>query len=105
MALIDHNYKFRWVEVGANGAASDSMIWNDCDLSDAVLDGTAGIPDGTPLRGTTQAIPNFIIIDDAFALQVYMMKPFAGKTLSYPEKIFNYRLSQARRVVENAFGI
>ena len=35
MALVDHDYKFHWVEVRANGAASDSMIWDDCNLRDA----------------------------------------------------------------------
>ena len=49
MALVDHDYKFWWVEVGANGAASDSLIWNDCDLGDAVLEGSAAISDATPL--------------------------------------------------------
>ena len=34
-----------------------------------------------------------------------VMKPFLGKNRSYPEKIFSYRLSQARRVFEKAFGI
>jgi hypothetical protein len=34
-----------------------------------------------------------------------IMKPFSHRTLAYEEKKFNYRLSRARRVVKNAFGI
>jgi hypothetical protein len=34
-----------------------------------------------------------------------LKKPFPGKDLSNERRIFNYRLSQARRRVECAFGI
>jgi hypothetical protein len=33
------------------------------------------------------------------------MKPYASRNLTHEQRIFNYRLSRAHRIVENAFGI
>lgn len=46
-----------------------------------------------------------MVADDAFPLCQYIMKKYSHQNLSHDEKIFNYRLSRARRIVENFFRI
>ena len=67
--------------------------------------GTIGFPDPEELQGTGFLCNYHLIGDDAFPLRKDIMKPFPFRQLNYEQHIFNYRLSQARRVVENAFGI
>lgn len=104
-ALVDADYKFLWCDVGAPGSNSDATIFLTSDLRACIEDGSIGLPDPQPLRFDDRVMPYFIIGDDAFPLQTWLMKPFSRLQLTDSERIFNYRLSRARRVVENAFGI
>lgn len=92
--MVDADYCFIYIDVGANGRASDSAIFRDSTLNIAIENKTLGLPEY-----------GVIIGDDAFPLRTNLMKPYSKIGLSAAEKIFNYRLSRARRVVENAFGI
>lgn len=103
--LVDADYKFIWADVGTAGSASDCGIFNKCQLKEGIEQGVIQLPDPEPLAGDDQDTPYFLIGDEAFPLRTWMMKPHARRGLDDEERIYNYRLSRARRLVENAFGI
>jgi len=105
MALVDGDYKFSWVEVGCNGSAGDAQVFNNGELKEAIEGGILHFPPPEPLPNDDKDMPYFIVGDDAFTLRQWLMKPFSLKKMTRPQRIFNYRLSRARRIVENAFGI
>lgn len=43
--------------------------------------------------------------DEAFKISCLMMRPYPANNFTIEQRVFNYRLSRARRVIENAFGI
>ena len=104
-ALVDADYKFIWADIGGRGAASDAQVYNHSELLQHIEDGTLGLPAPRPLPGDDKPVPFYIVGDDAFALKEHLMKPYSNRGLTKEERIFNYRLSRARRVSENAFGI
>ena len=92
MAVADYSYCFTYIYVGCNGIVSDGGVFQNCSLYPALENGL--LPEGYCLVG-----------DDAFPLKTYLIKPYNSVPLTKEEKIFNYRLSRARRIVENIFGI
>lgn len=105
LALVDADYKFLYVDVGCNGRISDGGVFKNSSLYRALEDNSLHIPGPGPLPGSNEVTPHVIVADDAFPLKTYIQKPYSRKGLTQEQRIFNYRLSRARRVSENVFGI
>ncbi|KAM4049142.1 uncharacterized protein ACNLHF_006590 [Anomaloglossus baeobatrachus] len=102
MALVNANYEFIAVDVGMNGRVSDGGVLEHTGFGERLQNGELHLP---PNSDTTANL-NFVFVgDEAFPLHPNLMKPFPQKSLTAERQRFNYRLSRARRVVENAFGI
>ncbi len=76
MALIDGDYKFPCVEVGANGTSSDAQIFEDCGLKQAIDQHVIGFLPPDHLPDDDRDTPYFFVGDDAFLLCSYMMNPY-----------------------------
>ena len=105
MALVDADYKFMTVDVGAPGAGSDGGVFANMELRECFEDGSIGLPPPAPLPGGDVDVGYFMVGDDAFPLRPWLMKPLPLQHMTNEQRIYNYRISRARRVVENAFGI
>lgn len=107
LALVDANYMFRVIDVGGYGRNSDGGIFSESPLGKRLRAGTLGIPEDTTIQGAEDLgpMPHVFVADEAFPLQRHIMRPYPGRQLQRKERCFNYRLSRARRIVENAFGI
>lgn len=105
LALVDANYKFIYVDVGAAGRAGDAGVFGDSTLKKALTSNSLDLPPPSTIPGISTEIHHHIVGDDAFPLTTQVMKPYPHRNLNKRQRVYNYRLSRARRVVENAFGI
>ena len=103
-AVVDHDYLFRDICVGWPGSVHDARVFANSMLYRRITEDDLIAKGGTrTLLGNT--VPVNIIGDAAYPLETWLMKPFTDNgSLTEEEKCFNYRLSRARMVVENAFG-
>lgn len=115
LAMCDADYNFIYINVGASGSNADSAIFRNSQLYARLDNETLNVPgpqelpiicaDEVNQSNVRPKLPFVIVGDDAFGLSSYVMRPYARDNGSYKQKIFNYRLSRARRYIECTFGM
>ncbi|XP_036319313.1 putative nuclease HARBI1 [Rhagoletis pomonella] len=103
LASCDHRSKFTYINIGSTGRNNDSYIFEKSSLKQFHESADIFVQNSELIGGFN--IPVLLMGDSAFRLSRHMMKPYpyvANQPAA--EKLFNYRLSKCRRVIENAFG-
>ncbi|KAB0801951.1 hypothetical protein PPYR_04137, partial [Photinus pyralis] len=105
LAICDANYCFTYVDVGAFGKFADSNVFVNSQFWKRYQKKLLNLPEDRYLPGTEKPMPFVIVGDDAFSLGPHLLRAYARKNLTHKKKIFNYRLTRARRYIECSFGI
>ncbi|KAL7295054.1 hypothetical protein TKK_0011652 [Trichogramma kaykai] len=106
-AVVDANYRYIFIDVGAYGSQSDGGVYKKSELKQALDHNFLDIPsinDQSNQANQEIQVPYFFVGDGAYPLSNNIMKPFPGEKLTRKQLLFNQKLSRARAVVENAFG-
>ena len=103
-AIVDHDYVFRDICVGWAGSVHDARVFANSLIYKKITEDNL-LADVSFRNMLGKKIPVCLIGDSAYPLNTWLMKPFTDNLcLSPQQKYFNYRLSRARIVIENAFG-
>lgn len=106
MAIADSQYRFLYVDVGSYGKDADSTIFKRSSFWNMLQSNLLCIPKENPLNENGGISTPFVLVgDEGFPLHTNLMRPFGGTHLDITKRIFNYRLTRARRYVQCAFGI
>ncbi|CAK1580953.1 unnamed protein product [Parnassius mnemosyne] len=107
MAVADANYYFISVDIGAYGSSSDSTVFKNSAFGKKLEGSQLILPSPTylPKDENGENMPYVFVGDEAFALSEHIMRPYPRRNLSVTQRVFNYRLTLARRFVECTFGI
>lgn len=104
--MCDANYIIRCVDIGAPGRQGDAGLFKNSTMGLLLERKEFNLPPPEPLYEDGPILPYVLVGDEAFPLTDYMMRPYPGKNeMTLEKRIYNYRLSRARRTIENVFGI
>ena len=95
---------FTLPDIGEAGRQIDAGIYNNSKLGMAIDRNSLNIPE--PTKPLLRKFPLVFVAYEAFALKLFLLRLFPKRNdFNFHKRIFNYRLSRARQVVKNTFGI
>ena len=106
LAVCDGNYRFTMVDIGEVGKESDGGVFSNSAFGQSLDSNSIDFPQPISLPDRPDMIAPYVFVgDEGLPLRKDLMRPFPAANLTEKQAIFNYRLSRARRIIENTFGI
>lgn len=106
LAISGAKQHFIMADIGAPGRHSDGGVYASSEMGKRFQSERMFVPPREKLTESGPELPYVLVGDEAFALSSHLMKPYPRRNcLDLKERVFNYRLSRARRIVETSFGI
>ncbi|XP_069609053.1 uncharacterized protein [Ranitomeya imitator] len=96
MAVADAHYKFVAIDVVLMAVLGTLGCCNHHRLDFKFFEMA---PAPRPLPGSTHPVPFVMVSDGAFPLKTNLLRPYPRRALDDRRRIFNYRLSRARKYV------
>ena len=95
---------FTLPDIGEAGRQIDAGIYNNSKLGMAIDRNLLNIPE--PAKLLLRKFPLVFVAYEALALKPFLLRLFPKRNdFNFHKRVFNYRLSRARQVVKNTFGI
>ncbi|KAK3734211.1 hypothetical protein RRG08_044671 [Elysia crispata] len=110
LAIADANYKLVYGIFRINGPVSDVGIIVQTDFYKKKKNKKPNLKNGDihlPGLNVSNGLPCIFVGDDAFTLRTEFLMPYMYnvRVLDDKKRVFNYRLSRARTIVEDVFDI
>lgn len=107
LAVADAQACFVWLDVGDYGRNADAGVFTHSSFGKALQGNQLNMPSVFQIATDveTTELPYVFVADEAFPLKPNLMRPFPRRALDREKRIFNFRLTRARKTVEMAFGI
>lgn len=102
---VDVNGIFTTVYSGEARRFSDGAVCKASNLGKLLDNDKLHIPKQTQTPNDSFDFLFYLIGDEAFPLQIYIMRPYPKRVLNNKNPIFNYRMSRGWKRVESVFGM
>lgn len=76
LAIVDANYRFLMIDVGAYGKDSDSGVFSNSEIYRNIENGSLPLPKDLQLPNFQQKAPFVLVGDEAFPLKTYLLRPY-----------------------------
>lgn len=104
MAVVNAEYDFLCVNVGAQGRISDGGVFSNCSFNAALNDGSLNLPEPSPLLGREMEVPWVLVADDAFPLSEHRHGASSNNSVNFIALACVQNSESVKNVSSKIFG-